>query len=250
MAWIGASIIGGGLGFLGGLLDDSGTDVANVQGQYSLQAAQAAARKSYPGQKDIAKALAPYLWENYDVGLTDEEKTLYRSEGKTNILQASKANVNNIKNNFASQGLKGGAVATNIKDALNATLPQFANLETGIMKADIAKKQQSLGDIFTYLSLAAGEGEDVGSTNIYDTTPYDYSKSGGGSVDVSQAFNAAIKNNPGGGSNPYEYGSEDYKEWQRKWIELLESGYNPVSGSGDGGGAMVSGTHGGGGILV
>ena len=53
MAGLVGSIIAGGLGFLGGLFQDSGSDVA-AAGKY----------EAYPGQKSIAKAITPYLWES------------------------------------------------------------------------------------------------------------------------------------------------------------------------------------------
>jgi hypothetical protein len=157
MAWIPAAIIGG-TSLIGGLLDDSDDTRADA----SRDVAQIGARKSYPGQKQIASTLAPYLWENLETGLTEKEKTQYRSTGKTSILQQTKGQQDKASNILASQGLRGGRVADMLSRIGESSLPQFTKLENDIMNVDQAKKNKRIADILTFLSLQAGEEEDIG----------------------------------------------------------------------------------------
>ena len=153
MAWIPAAIIGG-TSLVGMMLDDSGDDAKDV--------ARIQAAKAYPGQKTVAKALAPYLWENVDTGLTEQEKTQYRSTGKTNILQQVRGTQKQTSNIFASQGLKGGRVADMLAGISESAFPEFARLESNIFGLDQAKKDKRMKDILDFLNLKAGEGEEAG----------------------------------------------------------------------------------------
>jgi len=167
MAFPLAALIPSALGFVSGLLDDS----ADTAGQYGVQAAQATQRKAYPGQKLLASKLAPYLWENLGIGLTEEEKSTMRGAGRTGILQSIKANRMKISDIYASQGLRGGTVASALKSAGDITKP-FAELESGISMQDINLKRKRISDIINFLNLQSGAGydigEDTGSGNISD----------------------------------------------------------------------------------
>lgn len=136
------------MGLLGGLLLSGGEG-----GQAPAPGAEA-----YTGQKDIAKVLAPYLWENLDVGLTEEEKGLYRGAGKTSILQSAKAAQGQVSKTAASQGLRGGRVQDILSGVMEQTIPQFAQLEQGIMGKDIEMKQKRVQDILNFMNLKAGVG--------------------------------------------------------------------------------------------
>lgn len=163
-----AAAITGGLGFLGGLFDDSDETAANA----AMYAAQMGAKKIYPEQKELASKLGPYLSENLGIGLTQQEKDLYRGEAKTSILQGAKAAKRSISDIMASQGLRGGAVADRIAKTDESTLPQFASFENMMAQLDIKKKRQSIQDIINFLALSAGEviGGNSNNNNIPSNT--------------------------------------------------------------------------------
>jgi len=144
---------------LGGLLDTSGED--------AIKAAQAGSNKkyAYPTQKSIAKDFGPYLWEGIGKGLTGEEKDLYRGEGKTSILQASKGAQTQASRTSAAQGLRGGTIANILAGIQSQEIPAMAGLETGIMGADINKKQTNIANLMSFLGLAAGEEDPAYGSN-------------------------------------------------------------------------------------
>ena len=80
------SIIGS---VLGSAASSSG-DSEGVSLSPGLSLPSAAGGVSYEGQRDISKQLSSFLWENLDKGLTEEEKTRFRSKGRTSILDAIK----------------------------------------------------------------------------------------------------------------------------------------------------------------
>lgn len=139
--------------------------------EMSAEATKTGGKYAYPGQKSIAKALTPYLWENLNVGLTDQEKSLYRGEARTSVLQAIKGSERNISQTAAAQGLKGGSIANILSQSEASKYPAFASIETGIMKEDIAKKNKRLEDILKFLSLSAGYGEEANLADLYTANP-------------------------------------------------------------------------------
>jgi hypothetical protein len=143
---------------IGSLLSDSGGDAEDV--------ARIQAPRAYPGQKGIAKMLAPYLWENIDVGLTEKEKNLYRGEGLTGILQGAKGARRTASRTAASQGLRGGSIANILSDITESTIPARGKLESTIMTADILRKRKRIQDILAFLNLKAGYGEDIESDEL------------------------------------------------------------------------------------
>ena len=158
MTWAAVAI--GGASLVGGYMSaQSSSKNAKLAANTQLAQAQMMATEAYPGQKSIAKALAPFLWENLNQGLTEDEKLQYRGEGKTSILQGAKSGEKAITNIAASQGLKGGAITRAISGVREGTIPQFAKLEGDIRGLDVNLKRKSISDILQFLSLATHEGE-------------------------------------------------------------------------------------------
>lgn len=142
-------------------------------------------RFAYPGQKSIAKALTPYLWESLGTGLTEREKRLYRGEGRTSILQAVKAAQKQAGGTYAAQGLRGGRIADILSGIGEAGISELGKLETDIMSKDIEIKRKRLSDILNYLALSAGEGypPDLGelrSSKFHTAGKYKEKRGGGG----------------------------------------------------------------------
>ena len=175
------SIIQAGGGLLAGLLDDSEEESNKTY----LQAAQLKGQYAYPGQKKIARSLAPYLWENVNMGLSESEKRLMRGAGRTSIMQGIRDSIAKGKSIYAGQGLRGGAVARALSGISESRVPQLAKLETDISAADIKARKERVTDILKFLALSAGYGEDdvsspsVENTGIVSNTLNSYWDSGG-----------------------------------------------------------------------
>lgn len=180
-------IIGSALGFVGGLFDDD--DNVNASKYSGVEAQKIAskygARRTYPGQKTLAKELSSFLSENLDMGLTEKEKDVYRGAGKTSILQASKAASKKTSKFAASQGLRGGNIARILSDVEMSTLPQFTKLESGIAEQDISAKRQRINQILGFLALQGGwddeelfESEKKTKQNNANIDPLNYQSTG------------------------------------------------------------------------
>ena len=179
VAWAIPAAIGA-AGLLSGLLDDSDETSADAM----TKSAQIGARKSYPGQHKIAKSLAPFLWENLDVGLTEQEKQTFRGAGRTSVLQGNASTRGQVTKTAASQGLRGGTIA----EMLSRINPAqgFSEVESGISQQDILLKRKRMDDILKFLSLEAGKNPD-GSGNkknktISDTVEEFFRDNGGPGV--------------------------------------------------------------------
>lgn len=144
MSIIGAALVSGGLGLLGGLLEDDPKQ--QYQGQFA-----------YPGQYKIAEGLGDYLWENIDTGLTADEKGFMRGAGKSKILTQSLGAKKVAKRQAASQGLRGGSIADIINDITAAEIPAIGSLETEIMALDVNQKRKRISDLLSFLGLKAGK---------------------------------------------------------------------------------------------
>lgn len=145
-------------------------DIAESGYSAQVESAKIQAPKAYPGQKELATKLAPYLWENLDIGLTEQEKNVYRGEAKTPVLQALKSLTGETSKYAASQGLRGGSIADILSRIEEQKLPAFAQIESNIMKSDIAKKQTRIADILAFLDLKAGESEESVTEGNIPTT--------------------------------------------------------------------------------
>ena len=198
---VSAALILGGTGLLGGLLDDSEQEAAEIragasiesskisaealiqseliraattnqqgllQALAALQAAGLSGRTSLPGQSEISEALSPYLWENIDIGLTEKEKTLFRGAGKTNILKSAKDTRGLMTKRAASQGLRGGSISNILSNIDESVLPSLAKVETNIAELDVARRQGRISDILTFLSLEGGQTPEQKQENISD----------------------------------------------------------------------------------
>lgn len=172
-------------GILSGLLDDSSKgniagskDIAKIQGQTARDVAEirttgarnvaeiqaltagdiaaGAARRTFPGQRSLAKNVAPFLWENIDVGLTEKEKEHYRDTGRTNILKGIESTKRGVTRAAASQGLRGGAVADIVSGVYESQYPLFGKLESDITSMDISRKKQRVAELLAFLGLESG----------------------------------------------------------------------------------------------
>lgn len=147
----------GAAGLISGLLGDDDND----DGDKYVQSAQIGARKSYPGQHATAKKLAPYLWENVDIGLTEKEKELFRGAGKTSILQGVSGARNQARKTYSSQGLRGGTVASALSRIDESRIPALGKLETDIYALDSNLKRKRIAELLAFLGLEAGIDPDA-----------------------------------------------------------------------------------------
>ena len=187
MAGVAAALIGGGLGFLGGLLDDSDTDVANIGAGASTESAKIMSRKAYPGQRDLATKIAPYLWEHIDTGLTETDKQIYRGAGRTSVSQALKSAGGIASRKASSQGLKGGSIANILAEIESRKATGFAGIESDIAVKDIERKKSRVQELLAFLALQAGNEPGAGGGGT-----------GGGSIG-----NILARGGGGGGSADY-----------------------------------------------
>ncbi len=165
MAGLVGSILGAStLGFLGGLLDDDGGSSKSskrmAKAQVESSKISARTQRVFPGQKKLAEILAPFLAENLDVGLTEEEKDVYRTTGREAVDKATRGSVRNVERGAASQGLRGGSIANIISNLYEERAPAYGAVESDIMGMDIAHKRKRIADILGFLGLRMGYDEE------------------------------------------------------------------------------------------
>lgn len=166
--------IGVGMELFGDLFGDDdtpdNTGNINASGEWSVKAADIMAKKAYPGQKDLATNLAPYLWENLDVGLTGQEKQEFRGMGRTAVDTSIRGQRRGVKTNAATQGLRGGTIADMVAGVNSQQTPAYAGLETNISALDQQVKKKRMDDILKFLSLNT-YGEGGTSSETGNSTP-------------------------------------------------------------------------------
>lgn len=142
-------------------------DVAGIQGVTARDVAgiqAGTAPKAFAGQGRIAELLGPMLFENLDVGLTEQERQTFRGAGRSAIQAGVRSATRGTSRAFASQGLRGGNVATALSGIEESIIPQFAELESGISREDISLKRKRIAELLQFLGLTTfQEGEEVSS---------------------------------------------------------------------------------------
>ena len=207
MGWE-TALITGGMSILGDLLGDNDApdntgnlaatgansiEAINAKGPWDVAVADIMGKKAYAGQKDLAKNVAPYLWENLEVGLTEQEKQGFRGAGRTSIADTLLGTKRKASSSAASQGLKGGSIANILSGIDEQKVGAFAGLESDIAGLDMARKKTRMDELQNFLSL--NTYKDEGSSTAAVATAQ-------GAADSRQAAGissiADIINNAGG----------------------------------------------------
>jgi hypothetical protein len=127
----------------------TGMDIAKINNYAQLMAVPTALE----GQDVVARALGEDISGRVGVGLTEEEKQVYRGAGRTGIDTAIKGQLEKAKQILASQGLRGGSVADILGDIELSQVGEYAGLESNIMQADIAKKAGNIQEALAFMNL-------------------------------------------------------------------------------------------------
>lgn len=100
------------------------------------------------------KLLFPKLYDKYDQGLSDEEKSYYRGQGLGEVEKAYSASEKGLRENLARTGIGpgDGASAESIADLLRQKLIGRAGVGTDLIGKDIGTKQQNLVNLMNLIS--------------------------------------------------------------------------------------------------
>lgn len=152
---------------------------ATYQADMQRLTALETAAMQYPGQMETGQNLADYLDERIGLGLTDVEQQLYRTKGKGMIEKGIAAGTEGIETTYASQGLRGGAVAEAV-GGLESQRPElYGGLESRIMEADIGAREQNISQALAFLQTSAAPRSPTGES-VQPTTPVAAPPAGGG----------------------------------------------------------------------
>ncbi|GAG59155.1 unnamed protein product [marine sediment metagenome] len=137
----------------------SQTQQRKAEGRYAEAAIEAGKTKKYPYQTALAKEFGSYMTERIGTGLSPEEKTLYRSTGRGAISEALVAEKGRVAGEYGAQGLRGGAVAGALRRVGEGRAPAMAGVETAIMGADIAAREQTIAQVLQFLGIIPAKEE-------------------------------------------------------------------------------------------
>ena len=220
-------------GFLGGKSNEAmnaanlgmSKEVAEISSATSKELARlnarVGARRALPGQAGVEESLAPFLTERIGTGLTGKEQQVYRGAGRSAIETSLAGAYADYKGNAASQGLKGGAIASGLNKIGESKIPAFADLENRIAMMDIDQKNTNISQILQYLGLSAGMTDEQIEAAI--------AKMGGGTGTPADTGGAgAITNGIAGAGGGSGGGSGDTSGTYAGQIEgSVNSEYNP-----------------------